>query len=148
MTSRDGHTLAEVLIGVALAAVAILTLAALSISLVKGSRKSVDETESHFVVEEVFAVLQADLKANATLKANFFNNNALNWRSGQVRSGATDFSYQLDTYAVLDSAGGVLGSPDNRLKRVVLSLTWFSSKASRSGYGKLQSQHVRLVAEQ
>lgn len=153
---RHSHafSLAELLVALALIAVAILSVLALSIAVARGNREGVDKTVGTVVASQVLERLVDQLRADEPVgfKAAFwggeFTSNPFN--TGILTNNKTEYKYEIFARTVTDSSGASLGgsTPDNRLKKVDVTVYWWDSDSeTHQGYGDLKVTVSRLISE-
>ena len=141
-----GFSLAEVLLAMALSAVAVLTLIALSLSALRSERKSSDSLVGQLVADEAIERLVYDAQANSAHPIWGADDSVNAYAVETIVSSETNFT--LVTYARdVDSATFT----PRKLKRIEVVSHWWGSESNakgRSGMGKLEAHAIRLVREQ
>lgn len=138
-----GFTLAEFLLAIALASVALLTLVAVSITALRSNRKSTDTA---------VGFLLADQTAEQTIYSMQSNTSAPIWNHNLPSEYSLDtvnLSNQDFTVIVYarDPVAGLVAP--HRLKRIEVVTRWWDAQSnpSRAGMGRLEARAVRLVRE-
>lgn len=136
---RVAFTLAEILLGVALAAVVVLTLVALSLTALKGNRKAADLTMAQnlahqFIEQEIYGAQQ-----EAT--AAFWSQNSDQSPLVERELVVGDAAYQAALYVVDANSAATPG-----LKRCRVRLSWWGGEGDRAGYGRLFTEVVRFAS--
>jgi type II secretory pathway pseudopilin PulG len=135
-----GFSLAEVLLAVALAAVIVLTLVALSLTSLRGNQKATDltlaQSAAHQWIEEELYSAQHD-SSNPLWIAN---NDQTPYKTLQLSVG--NARYDLAVYAVDVNDPSV-----PHLKRCRLRVAWWGGEQTRSGYGNLSTEVTRFVSK-
>ncbi|MGE0489394.1 MAG: type II secretion system protein J [Vulcanimicrobiota bacterium] len=160
-SKRQGFTLAEMILAIAFAAVAILTLLVLCGSALRANQRTADSTLAETLARSEFERLRARVAGDepAGCHDSFWNHTGPGpwtppWNpSGQVRLDRTDFSLTIYAETVPDATTGfALGTgltgvehPDNRVKKVDLVISWMDGE--RQGYGRTTIHRSRLVCE-
>lgn len=152
--SQRAFSLPELLLAIALFAVAILSIVALSLSVLRTDRKTVDTGVAHSVARQVLlrSLEQVRTDQPGGSKVNFWNNNYVTqpFLKGKQNSNGTDFEYSIYAETVVSTSASPVGGAvtGNRLKKVDVIVWWWNSdRATRTGYGKLQISTSRLVSE-
>lgn len=132
------------ILALALSAVAVLSLAALSLSALRGERKASDALIGQLVAEEAINKLIYDMQANGNHAVWAHNSAVLEYGVETTVSSATEFT--LVTYA--RDVDAPTFAP-RRLKRLRIVARWWRAdqSADRAGMGKLEAHAVRLVRE-
>lgn len=137
---KSGFSLAEILLGVALAAVVVLTLVALSLTALKGNRKAGDQTLAqtlaHQQLEREIYQAQQDTTAafwGADSDANPLSQNDLTVGTQTFRA------------ALYVSEASTSEAPN--LKRCRLRMSWWGGEKGRPGYGRLSTEIVRYACK-
>lgn len=152
---RRAFSLAELLLAVALFAIIILGVLALSISVLKTERKAADTTVGKSVAQSLATRLLDQVRADSPVgtRANFLAYNTPNtaFQTGTSRVQRTDYQYSIFVSTVSDNGGVNVGSAigNNRLKRMEVRVSWWAVNAgqTRAGYGQLTTSLCQLVAE-
>lgn len=149
-----GFTLAELMVAVFLVAVAMLSVFALTISVLRTDQKtrdtSVGREVAQMLAERTFARVRADQPAGT--RANFWENDFVGapYETGSYKQGSTEFKYTIYAQTVVDTLGDSVGGnvDENRLKKVDVILSWWDSDAhDRTGYGQLKVYSSHLFSE-
>jgi Tfp pilus assembly protein PilV len=150
LSTRNGFSLAELLVALGLFAVCILTVLALSISIARSNQEGEDTgvagTVANGLVEELVDRVRADQPPG--LKADFWDNDY--WEEGTFLNNGTEYQYKISGSTVQDTGGVDIGNlaPGNRLKKVDIVVYWWDSETTdRQGYGRLEMRNTRLVSE-
>ena len=151
---RQAFSLAELLVALALISVAILSVLALSISVARGNREGVDKTVGTVVASQVLERLVDQLRADVPpgTKATFWGGEFTGspYDTGTIINNKTEYKYEIFARTVTDTSGSSLGgsTPDNRLKKVDITVYWWDSDSqSHQGYGDLKVTVSRLISE-
>lgn len=148
--SRQGFTLAEILLATGTIVICVLTISALMISLLRSSRKSVDASAAVLAVDQILT--KVIYHAQETDHTNFWNTaNHPGYKVGTWLMNNTEFSYSLDATEVANTSAVPVGSglTANRLKLVTVQVTWWDGQTGdRAGYGRLRAQVSRIVREE
>ena len=133
------------ILALALATVAVLTLVALSLSALRAERKSSDTLVGQLVADDAMEKLIYDMQSNSAHPAWVFNQLVNTYDVSATVSSETDFS--LATYARdVDS----LTFTPRRLKRLEIVAHWWRSDnnaGAKAGMGKLEAHAIRLIRE-
>jgi Tfp pilus assembly protein PilX len=160
MTRRPrGLSLAEVLLALLVVILLVLTLAAMSFSMLKSNKKSADRpvgflAAQHILSREIYAV-QNDNPPGS--KVAFWGSNwtTTPWRSGQEVVNRTTFSYAIYAVTLQDVVSGAplgndpaTGFVNNRVKKLDIQVDWSGDvDGTKGGAGRLSSSFTRLLHE-
>ncbi|GMU55979.1 MAG: hypothetical protein AMXMBFR33_51250 [Candidatus Xenobia bacterium] len=151
VSRQQGFSLSEIMIAIGAFVAAILIVLALSISLTRMNRETVDRSVATSLGTRVLERTLREIRTSdvPVTQASFWQNDyptGSPLATGTVRVGTTDFSYQITAMTVMSGANPV-GSlaPDNRLKRVSIELEWYGGE--RAGYGRTSARLTRLVRQ-
>lgn len=158
MKGRRGLSLAEVLLALLVVILLILTLAAMSFSMLRSNKKSTDRPVGYLAAQQILARelygVQSDNPPGT--KAAFWAGNWPNtpWRSGQEVVNQTQFQYAIYAVTLQDVVSGApLGNQpptfvNNRVKKVDIRVDWSqSSDGIKGGAGLLRSSYSRFLHE-
>lgn len=133
------------ILAMALASVAVLSLVALSLSALRGERKASDSLVGELVASEAMERLVYDMQASTSHPLWAQNSATVAYGTENTVSSGTEFT--LVTYASdMDSATFT----PRRLKRLHVVARWWRAEndgGGRSGMGKLEAHAIRLVRE-
>jgi len=137
-TKACGFSLAEVLLGVALAAVVVLTLVALGLTALKGNRKAADLTLAQSLAHQAIEqhIYQAQQDTSAALWSGNNDNQALLQADLSVGN-------QVFATALYVSDASTASTPN--LKRCRLRISWWGGE-ERQGYGRLSTEVIRFAS--
>lgn len=132
------------MLAVALAAVALLSLVAVSLTALRSNRKATDTTVGYLLAEQTVEQLIYGMQANTAAPIWSYSSTLLEYSVDTVNLSNQDFTVVV--YARDPVAG--LASP-HRLKRLEVVTRWWDaqSTATRVGMGRLEARTVRLVRE-
>ena len=146
-------SLAEVLLSVAILALALLAM----FNLIGSALKSSSRTENLAIAGDV---AEQQLTRNIYAAVNdqpagsakeFWDQDYLDlpWRQGSQKVNRMDFHYAIYAQTLNDAQSGKPAGNNNRLKKVDILVWWMhsSSQGSRQGYGQLRTGATRLVNE-
>jgi type II secretory pathway pseudopilin PulG len=154
--TRRAFTLAEVLLAIGLAAVALLALLAQSTLLVSSNQKQdnsmVAVDVAYSVMEDVAAQVRKDIPTGRRSDA-FDQDSTLNvFLDGTERVGHTDYNWQLfvrdvdDTITGSPVGAGASGSNVTKLKSLEIVVSWWEqANNERQGMGKLEIRATKLL---
>lgn len=133
-----GFSLAEVLLGVALAAIVVLTLVALGLTALKGNRKAADLTLAQSLAHQAIEqhLYQAHQDSSAALWVANDDNQALSQSDLPVGT-------QVFSSALYVSDASTAATPN--LKRCRLRISWWGG-TERQGYGRLSTEVIRFAS--
>jgi hypothetical protein len=155
-----GFSLAEAVIGIGMAAVLILSIIAITTAALSGDQKA---------EMRQIALVTADSELNRFARSVAVVGSSARdsfWSTADSTSGPvpyagagarsslqanrTDFEleYQFETVGK-PTGSGTLGdeNPDNRLRKVDLTVSWWNGEQGKPGYGRLSVTSTRLVRE-
>jgi len=144
-----GFSLAEVLLAMGLALVALLALVGQNTMLLASNQKLDDTTIATDVAYSVIDQIASEIQANPA-PAFAHSNATVPFRTGGVTVGNTDYLYQLFLTDVVDSASGEAvgsgpgGSHSTKLKKLEILVNWWED-AQRQHMGNLHLRVTRLL---
>ncbi|MBT9582949.1 hypothetical protein IV102_06340 [bacterium] len=143
---RQGFTVAEILLALALISVVVLTLIGLSLYSLNANRKSRDVSAGQLVAEQVLErlVYEADTSPASPIWAQ--NSQSVAYAEQQVTVEPSVFNVTTYVSNVNDQAGTIFVA-GRRLKRLEALVVWQDAQAGKSGYGRLSVRATRLVNE-
>ena len=155
---RAAFTLAEAVIGIGLAAVLILSIIALSTAALSGDTKaemtqvalSTADAELNRFARAV-SVIGSGARGSfwsATDKTSGYVDYTGPGTQGVQTANRTKFSFEY-RYVTLGDSGGLFGreKPQNRVRKVDLTVSWWNGEEGKPGYGKLSVTATRLIRE-
>ncbi len=146
ISTRRAFTLVEVLMAIAVMAVTLLTLVSVCALGLRADKKSLTSLAAVQLGERQLDrwLSRARDDDPAGSKADLWDRNCpypSPWKQGRETIGGVDFDYALYTSEV--PLGQI--TPNNRMKRVDVVVTWMGG--DRSGSGQMQEFGYRLVNE-
>jgi hypothetical protein len=142
-------TVPEVLFALVLLTVTFLSLMAVLGSGLRADKKGFVKQAASAVAEQLSAELRASLQDQPTRVA-FWDQEKPGreapYAQGVVRSGDTDFEYQICTALVRQPDGTVFNAPDRRLMQVEVYVRW-GSDDTRAGFGSLVFHDQQILSE-
>lgn len=156
-SKQCAFSLAEIMVALFCFSVAVLLVLALTISLTRVDRETVDRSAAVSTANRVLERVLRDIRATGDpiSEADFWAGSypaSSPILTGSEAVGSTQFSYEVtsgEPLTALDT-GQQIGTtgPNNRLKKVSVRVTWFSEDGdARAGYGRLEAGVSRLVRE-
>ena len=138
---RPGFSLSEVIVGLGIAAVVILTLAALGISTMKANRKSTDTVLGHWVNQREVERLVYDAQSSttSTVWASPLNSPFL---EKHVVSSNIDFHVRV---YVTDVDTAAFPAPHQFRKIQSITQWWGGENGGRQGMGQLKAETTSYV---
>ena len=141
--SRIAFSLAEFILALALAVIALLSLVAISLAALKSNRKATDTSVGFLLTEQTAEQIVYGMQSNTA--APIWNHNL----PGEYSTDAVSVSNQTVDIIVYarDPIAGL--TPPNRLKRIEVITRWWdaASGGNRVGMGRLEARTVRIVRE-
>lgn len=130
------------MVALALLAIAALTLVALSFTSLASRQKAEDRAAASMLAAQELE--RAVYEIQNLPSGDSFWDGSREWSKGSSEVGGTTFSYRVDSLMVDTGT-----SAPNRLKKLNVSVWWWSTKpdSSRAGYGKLEVSASRIVSE-
>lgn len=130
------------MVALALLAIAALTLVALSFTSLASRQKAEDRAAASMLAAQELERAVYEIQNLPSGDAFWDGPGELSKGSSEV--GGTTFSYRVDSLMVDTGT-----SAPNRLKKLNVSVWWWSTKpdSSRAGYGKLEVSASRIVSE-
>lgn len=151
---RRGLSLLEVIIGIGLAGVLVLSILLLATTSVQTDQKVTDRHIAAALAESQLETLARRISVEASPARAAFWSAPDGPYSGlgaptTLTSNGTEFTLAYEISTITQPAGNDLGSavPENRLRRVALLVTWWQGEQGRPGYGSLSVKRVSLVRE-
>jgi hypothetical protein len=146
----------EVVLGLGIAALALMAMASVCASAMRASQKGIDRGAAAAVADRQLTrqiqLVQDDSPAGdrARLWDQEFPFTAAPFSTGQEQVGSMLFQYAIYASTVRDAGGWPVGGAmaGNRLKKMDIVVWWMSQDGSRAGYGQLQYQTSRVISEQ
>lgn len=149
-----GFSFVEMVLAVGLLAITILTLAFLSLTIIRSTTKSNDRISATAVCN---TILDKTIKKGQN-DPSFWSGDwsSTPYDTGKQKFGKIEYKYDVWAETVVDVHGNAIGAkftgpgqpPDNRLKLVRAKVSWFDTDGTtRQGYGKLEEMVTRLVNE-
>ncbi|MFN8606379.1 MAG: hypothetical protein U0931_02530 [Vulcanimicrobiota bacterium] len=146
-------SLAEVILSVAILALALLAMLNLIGSALRSSSRTENLAIAGDVAEQqltrnIYAAIN-DLPAGSSKKFWDQDYTDLAWRQGSQQVNHMDFHYAIYAQTLTDAQTGKPAGNFNRLKKVDIVVWWMhsSSQGGRQGYGQLRTGATRLVNE-
>lgn len=147
-----GFSLAEILIGMGMLAVLLLTILLLTASALQGDQKVEARNIGAEVCQSQLEFLQRSVSDPADpLREEFWTtaNGAFvpNGQAVTVSSGGTEFAVNFTVLTLQGSSGGPVGGDGNRLRQVEATATWWNGEKGKPGYGQLLVRRTLLFRE-
>jgi Tfp pilus assembly protein PilV len=147
----SGFSLAEILLAMGLAAVALLALVGQNTLLLSSNQKQDDTSVANDVAYSIIEQVSSEFRYDPAVRtAAFGHNSVINpFREDTVTVGNTDYSYELFLSDVQDTASGsavgsgATGVHTTRLKKAEIVVTWWGQE--KQGMGKLEIKGTRFV---
>lgn len=133
-------------LAVGVLSITILAVGLLSLTITRSAAESNDRISSVAVCNTILDQVVEEAKSDPDFWA--LEHLGPPYRTGTVKMAGLEYEYDVTAETVLDASGDPIGKdlPNNRLKRVVITLTWFDTKNNeRQGYGELKEVVSRLV---
>lgn len=152
--STRAFSLGELLVALGLIAVAILSLIALSITIARSNRESIDNTVANTVASQLVERLIDQLREDTPTgyRENFFANDYTTtpYDQGSLTNNNTEYKFKIFAKTINDTSGAAVGgaTAKNRLKKIDIEVRWWDSDVqSHQGYGELSVTASRLLGE-
>lgn len=157
LASRRAFSLAEVLLAIAILAMAIVALFNLAGSAIKNASRTESLALAGDLAERELsrAIYSVTNDQPAGSLANFWNNDFLTvpLRQGNVMVNNLEFQFAIYAQTLNDAASGspvgMTTVTSNRVKKVDIEVYWMQASATspRQGYGRLRTGATRIVNE-
>ncbi|MFA7480322.1 MAG: hypothetical protein WC314_07440 [Vulcanimicrobiota bacterium] len=160
VSKRLGFSMVEAVIGIGLAAVLILSIIALSTAALSGDSKAeMTQVALSAADAELNRFARAVSVVGSSARSEFWSapDSVSEYQKysgagalSESTSNRTAFTYEY-RYVSVGAAGGtaLLGKeqPDNRLRKVDLTVGWWNGEEGKPGYGRLTLTATRLIRE-
>jgi Tfp pilus assembly protein PilV len=148
LRKNKAFTLAELLLAVGLISIVVLTVLGLGISVLSGTRKSIDTTVGQQIAEAELqrSIYQAEDSSSDPLWSASSPSDSFQNYTIAVKS--TSYAVALYAQDLYDSSTGLaLGnSTFNKSKKVDARVTWWNTGGvGRTGYGLLQASASQVI---
>lgn len=144
-----GMTVPEVLFALVLLTVTFLSLMAVLGSGLRADKKGFVKQTASAIAEQLSAELRSALRDQQT-RVTFWGQEKPGrdapYDQGTVRSGDTDFDYQICTTYVRQPDGAIFNGPDRRLMQVDVYVRW-GADDTRAGFGSSVFHDQQIVSE-
>lgn len=145
-------TLAEVMVGLGLAAGLALMVLLLSTSALSTDVKASERQIAAAVAESQLEQLAAEVAVEGSPARRSF------WQApdgaysappvtSKLVTNGTEYRLRYRIAEVRTPTGSPLGGPDNSLRQVHLEVTWWVGRQGTPGYGELKLQRTRVLRE-
>ena len=143
---RRAFSLIEVMFASGIAAIGLLTLLSALFAVQRAGHKTATSERAEALADQL---LERTVREVSRRDQEAFWSSPLgsHWKEG----GSGEFLYQVDSVEILDRGTGSplgvnTGASDNTLRRLDVTVWWWSEKAgSRQGYGDLKVSVSRLI---
>lgn len=144
--SRDGFTVAEVLVALTLIVIALLALMGLALRSLQSSRKANDTVAGQLVAEQVLEQLAQQAESSSTA-AVWAHTASTPFQNTVVTQGVPPqtTAFNVTLYATDVPASGASFVSGKKLKCLEAWVRWQDAPTGKGGYGLLQVRASRLV---
>ena len=140
-----GFSMLEIILAIALIAIAVLVLMGLATTALSARQKSLDTEAARQVAQaQLQRVIRSALNdsPSGSRRRLFGHNSEAPLESGSSTTGVTEFSYSVFAKSL------TVGAAPNRLAQVRVEVWWWGDKdQSRAGMGRLRYEISQLVDE-
>lgn len=145
-------SLLEVVLGMGLAAVLLLTVILMGMTALSGDTKASHSQLASAVAESQLDLLGAGIAAeDSAARRDFWNAPEGRYAGGgtvsKLTSDGTDYELAYTVTIVKDNGGSPLGVTGNQLRQVDLQVSWWEGEKGRPGYGRMSLARTRLFRE-
>lgn len=145
-------SLAEILLGIGMAAVLLLTVLLLTTSALQSDQKVETRHVAAALAESQLESLGRTIASPGAAARDAFWSAPDGILGGlglpsTMTSNGTEFSLQFTATTLLDSSGQPLGGNGNRMRQVEAEVEWWNGEKGRPGYGQLKVRRTLVVRE-
>lgn len=142
----------EIVLGLGLVAVLLLTIVLMGTAALSGDTKA-----SHSQIASAVAESQLDLLAagvavkDSPARQQFWSASDGPYTgagsTAKLNSNGTDYDLKYTVNTVRENGGSPMGGPGNLLKQVDLEVSWWDGEKGRPGYGRFFLKRTRLCRQ-